>query len=128
MLVSDLVAKTYPINHSIPLNYVDHCFIDLSNRIDLNVALECIKTVTGWIKNRKVSFDAVINSAEACWAYQILTFSHSSDADFQVAGEFFKMTALLLDMKAYYARQFIKQILDLEMLFAYNISLEKIAR
>ncbi|KAL7030875.1 hypothetical protein ACKWTF_006813 [Chironomus riparius] len=125
MLVSDLVANAYPILPSIPINYVDHCFIDLSKKIDLNVALECIKAVTGWIKNRKVFFDAVINSIEACWAYQIIIFNYSSDAEFQVAGEFLKMTALLLDMKAFNSRQFIKQISDLELLFASNISLEK---
>lgn len=123
--VSDLLSNSIPLNSSIQTNYADHCLFNLSKRIDSNVTLEAIKIVTHWIKNRKASFDVVINSAEACYAYQILTHIDSNDEEFQVAGEFFKMTILLLDMKAYYYEQFFQKIFELELLFINNVSIEK---
>ena len=87
--------------------------------------LEILKIVTGWIKNCNISFDSVTNSVEVIWAYQILTFSDSSDNEFQIAGEFLKMTTLLVNMKTYNCQQFIQKILELDQLFILNITLEK---
>lgn len=124
-MVSDLISKSYPIDSRIPLNYIDHCHFIVSKRINFNSKLEAIKIVTGWIKNHNVSFDAVINSVEANLAYRILTFHDSTDTEFQVAGEFLKMTVLLLDMKAPHAESFVYKILEMEILFVNNISIEK---
>lgn len=120
--VSEILSKTIPSNTFVEHNFTDHCLIDLKTYNHYVSEIENIKTVTSWMRYRNISFDTVITSAEAAYAYQILLTDDLDDKDYQIAGEFFKMTILLMDVKQLSSYGFfIRRFLEIDFLFTQEI-------